>query len=359
MRVSDKMQQTQVLKNINKNRSEISNLQNQAATQKQITKPSDDPIGTAKVLKNRSEMTKLSQFDKNIFLGKSFLDMTESTLAQMGESIQRARELAMQAANDTNSGQPREMIAAEVEQIYDGIIEMGNRRFADKYIFAGFKTMDPPFTREGQYVGDDGQIQVQNHDGQFMPINLVGAQVFLGQDLTYGGNISREQVIPKSVEELQKHKMDLVEADFIKQEIEETEIETRGPASIGRVQRANDHDPVTHKRGVNIFQTVQGLEAALKTNDKTGIQQSLDGLDQALNQINLARAEVGGRTNQLTATSEGIQRSIVDVKSYNSQIEDADAFQVMTDINKNNQILEATLATSGKMVSQTLLDFLK
>lgn len=359
MRVSDKMQQAQVLNNLNKNRSELSTLQNQASTQKRITKPSDDPTGASRVLQNRTESQNLTQFDRNVVLGKAFLDTAEVALSQMSEVIIRAKELALQAASDTNSGIPREMMASEVEQMYNAVVEMSNRRFGDRYIFGGYKTTQAPFTKEGKYLGDDGQIQIQTLAGQYLPINLIGSQVFLGQDLSYGGNISREQVIPQTVEDLQKLKIDQIEAEFRKEEAEEHELETRGPANVGSVQRIGERDPVTNARGVDIFQTITGLEAALRTNDKVSIQESLDALDQALNQVNLARAEVGGRTNQLIATTDSIQRGIVDNKAYNSQVEDADAFQVMTEINKSNQTLEATLATSSKFLSQSLLDFLK
>lgn len=359
MRVSDKMQQHQLLNNLNKNRSELSNLQNQASSLKRVTKPSDDPTGVSRIMQNRTDSNNMTQFDKNIFLGRSFLETTETTLAQMSDVIVRAKELALQAANDTNQGIPREMIASEVEQLYNSVVEMGNRRFGERFIFAGHKTTEPPFTKDGKYSGDNGQIQIQTLDGQFMPMNLVGSQVFLGEDLSYGGNVSREQNIPKSVEELQKFKIDQIEAEFQKEEAQVHQLETRGPANVGSVQRINERDPVTEARGVNIFQTVMGLEAALRTDDKLGIQQSLDALDLAMNQVNLARAEVGGRINQLNATSESIQRGIVDNKAYNSQIEDADVFQVMTEIQRSNQTLEATLSTSQKFMSQSLLDFLR
>jgi flagellar hook-associated protein 3 FlgL len=104
---------------------------------------------------------------------------------------------------------------------------------------------------------------------------------------------------------------------------------------------------------------MRGLEIALKTNDKEGIQQALEPLDQALNQVSLARAEVGGRVNQLNATSEGIQKTLVENKIQNSQLEEADLFQVMTDLNKADASLKGSLETSHKLLSMSLLDFLR
>lgn len=359
MRVSDKMNQNQFLTNVQKNRTELSSLQNQAATMKRINKPSDDPIGAAKALQNRTENKNLEQFDRNILFARSFLENSEATLSQLGEAVVRAKELAMQGASDTNGGVPRQMISEEVSQIYNSVVEMSNRRFGERYIFGGYQTTEAPFTRAGEFRGDNGQIQIQNHKGQFLPMNLSGAQIFLGEDLGYEGAIKRQWEVPKTVEELQDYKIAEVQKE-IEQDVNRQDLlELRGPASVGRVQRLSETDPVNGAAGANIFALITTLEAGLRTNDKTAIQSVLEPLDQALNQINLARAEVGGRLNQMNATSDSIQKNIVENKAQNSLIEDADLFKVMTDLNKSDTALKATLETSNKIMNQSLLDFLR
>ena len=61
MRVADKMNHSQVVGNLQKNRSELSKFQNQAALQKRITKPSDDPLGAARILEARTELQGFEQ----------------------------------------------------------------------------------------------------------------------------------------------------------------------------------------------------------------------------------------------------------------------------------------------------------
>ncbi len=359
MRVTDKMTQGQVLSNIQKNRTELSQLQNQAATMKRVTKPSDDPIAASKILVNRTENKNLEQYEKNIFFAKNFLETTESTLAQLGEAVVRAKELAVQAASDTNGGLPREMLSTEVGQIYDSVIEISNRRLGERYIFGGHKTLSAPFNRAGDYAGDDGEIKIENQKGSFVPLNLTGDRIFHGRGIGQDGTLKTPQDPPLSVEELQQHKLAEADREFQNELQEENKLETRGPASVGRVQRLGTQDPVTGGEGVNIFSLIGGLEVAMKTNDKYAIQDALEPLDQALNQINMARAEIGGRVNQLNTSSDGIQRSIIDNKSTNSQLEDADLFQVMTDLNRSDAALKGSLATSQKLMSMSLLDFLR
>jgi flagellar hook-associated protein 3 FlgL len=366
MRISDKMNQNQFLKNIQKNRSEIADLQNQAATMKRISKPSDDPIGAAKILENRTENKNLDQFDRNILFAKTFLESTESTLAQLGDVLVRTKELALQGASDTNGGLPRTMIAEEVSQIYSSVVEMSNRRLGDRYLFGGHKTLETPFTQDGDFLGDNGEIQIQNQKGQFLPMNISGAQIFLGKDLAYDGSLKRNWNVPKTVDELRDYKFDQGEKDLQNElnNLEPSQVDVRGPASLGRIQRIDElaGDEQADSRiesGVNIFSLVSTLESALRTNDKTSIQSVLEPLDKALNQINLGRAEIGGRLSQMISTSDGIQKTIIDNKSQNSLIEDADLFKVMTDLSKSDAALKATLETSNKVMNQSLLDFLR
>lgn len=362
MRVSDKMNQSQLLNNIQKSRSNIQTLQNQAATMKKVSKPSDDPIGAAKILENRTELKNFNQFEKDIEHARTFLETTESTLSQMNEALVRVKELALQGASDTNGGLPREMIAEEISQISNSILEMSNRTSGERYLFGGYKTEGAPFAKDGAYRGDAALVQIQNHRDQFIPMNLPGSQVFMGEGLGFSQTVKRDWEVPKTLEDLQAFKLNNIEKQFQKEEEQQNMLETRGPASIGfgeRLQTDPDADPVTGQKGVQIFSLVTGLEAALRTNDKQGIQDALEPLDMALNQINMARAEVGGRVSQMNATQEGLQKQIVDNKTQNSVIEDADAFETMSNLSKSDSTLKGVLETSSKIGQLSLLDFLR
>jgi len=366
MRITDKMSQNQVLKNIQKNRSELAQLQNQAATGKKIATPSDDPSSATKILSNRTDLKTAEQLEKNIFSAKMFLDTTESTLAQMGEALIRAKELVIQAASDTVGESQRSMIGSEIGQIYNAVLEMSNRRQGERFLFGGFKTEAAPFNKEGEYRGDDGEIKIQNQQGNFIAMNLTGDRVFLGRGIGQDDYTRQPENRPLDVDQLQQYKISEDERELDNNQKLADRIEARGPASVGRVQGlgstnpvTGELDPVVDNDGVNIFSLISGLDAALKTNDKITIQGALEPLDQALDQINLVRAEIGGRVNQLNAAADAIQKSVVDTKSLNSQLEDADLFQTMSELSKSDTALKGTLETSSRVLSRSLLDFLR
>ena len=111
--------------------------------------------------------------------------------------------------------------------------------------------------------------------------------------------------------------------------------------------------------GMSLFKVLKELEISLRTNDKSGIQDSLDTLDQALQQVVLTRAQVGSRGTILDQIMQTLEKSKVDNQASISALEDADIFATISDINKTESTLQATLQTAGKMIQPSLMDFLK
>lgn len=360
MRIADKMQFNQIHQNVQKNRSEMADLQNQAATQKRINKPSDDPLASARVLAARTEERGNQQFVKNINQARSFLEFSDQSLSELSEILVRAKELAVGQASDAGaSEQTRRITALEIEQIHNQAVQIGNRKLGDRYIFGGYKTQSQPFSLGGDYAGDDGDIKVQIHKDSFVAMNVPGSKVFLGKGLSGDGILRAQTATPKTAEEIRQQRVEEQEIREIQRERDHHALHTRGPASIGKPGRSGARDPVTDDSGINLFQVLKGLEVSLRTNDKDGIQDVLETLDQAINQVILARSEVGSRVMSVNSTLDSLQKAIVDNRGVASQLEDADVFQVVSDINKTDSTLRATLETSGKLVQPTLLDFLR
>jgi flagellar hook-associated protein 3 FlgL len=360
MRIADKMQFNQVQQNTTKNRNEMYDLQNQAASQKRINKPSDDPLATTRVLGQRTEQRGNTQFVKNINNAKSFLEFTDQSLGELGDILVRAKELAIAQANDAGaSEETRQVSGLEVNQILSQAIQIGNRKLGERAIFGGYKTQDTPFDQSGNYKGDDGEMKIQTHKDAFITMNLPGSKVFLGKGVSGDGSERSHLDSPKTVEDLNEVLSEEQKLHQINQQKEDDFVQMRGPASTGKPGQISKKDPITHQSGVNIFQVLEGLEVSMRTNDKEGIQSSLDSLDQAISQVVLSRSEVGSRIMAVNSTTESLQKAIVDNKILASQLEDADVYQVVSDINKTDSALKATLEVSPKLIQTSLLDFIK
>ena len=345
MRVADKMQFEQVKTNIGKNRSQMADLQNQAATQKRVNKPSDDPMAVTRVLSTRVDLQGNKQFTASLGLAKGFLEMTDQSLSELGEILVRTKELALSQANDGSASKDsRRAVAMEMEQLHNEIVAIGNRKIGDRFIFAGYNTQAAPFDSEGHYTGDKGQMMIHVDKESFVPMNIPGSQVFLGSGVSNDGMIKSPPQQLKTIEEFEHQRQQT-------QDMERAEM--RGPASINATTQEESES------GINLFHLMKGLGIALSVNDKEGVQDSLETLDAALQQVVLTRAQVGARSNVIDNFATSMEKQKLENKISISSLEDADVYATVSDINKAQATLQATLETSGKMIQPSLMQFLR
>jgi flagellin len=84
-----------------------------------------------------------------------------------------------------------------------------------------------------------------------------------------------------------------------------------------------------------------GLDS-LDISSKDGAQSALEGIDEALTQVNGYRATLGALQNRLTTTTENIESSVENLSAANSRIRDADIAESSAELTKNNILLNAT-----------------
>lgn len=82
-----------------------------------INKAADDSAGLAISNKMRTQIRALDQAERNAADGDSVIQTAEGALIELTSILQRVRELAVEAANDTYTLDDREAIQAEVDQM--------------------------------------------------------------------------------------------------------------------------------------------------------------------------------------------------------------------------------------------------
>ncbi|MES2856685.1 MAG: flagellar hook-associated protein FlgL [Bdellovibrionota bacterium] len=371
MRIADKMAFEQVKSSIGKNRTDMAELQNQAATQKRLTKPSDDPLSATRILQARTEINTGAQFIKSINQAKTFLEYSDQSLAELSEVLVRAKELAISQSNDASADEStRRVTATEVQQLFSQAVQVGNRKIGDRFLFGGFKTTRPPFDPNGNYRGDSGEIKISIDKEASVAMNVPGDRVFLGRSVQ-APRSAGPQTAPGTPPGTPQQKSNGSSAD--------EPVILRGPAGeklpvveqdeFGAMKvdnPENEEIPVAtnlgeswNTQGISVFKVLSDLETALRVNDKATIQESMDSLDEAISQVVISRSQLGARSNTLNSSVENLTKGQVETKSMASQLEDADTFELVSDINKTESTLKASLATSGKLIQPSLLDFLR
>jgi len=152
MRVTFASVNRNVQRNLTGRYSDMVKLQEQLATGKRLRKPSDDPIDVANDIKLRSKQTQLKQYKRNIEDGLASMGIASSAMSSMNDILHRMKELAIQAANDTNTASDRQYIQKEVDQLFRQMMSLVNTQFKGDYIFNGTQTKIPPYSEDSSGV---------------------------------------------------------------------------------------------------------------------------------------------------------------------------------------------------------------
>jgi flagellin len=87
---------------------------------------SDDPAGQALASRMTSQLTGMSQAMRSINDATSMLQVADSTLSTITDSLQRLRELAVASGNGSYTDRDRNTLQAEADQILSHITQTGN-----------------------------------------------------------------------------------------------------------------------------------------------------------------------------------------------------------------------------------------
>jgi flagellar hook-associated protein 3 FlgL len=169
-------------RSIEQSQRKLLDLSNQISTNKRVIDASDDPLGKAKILNYRESLSALDQYPRNLSTARTWLSSTDSALQDVVDTIQSAKTLALQQATGSASAQSRLAVVDEVEGFIRSLIQVGNTRVGNQYIFGGTSTQIKPFNDDGSYNGNSGIISAEIGQGIYEKYNLPGSS-FLTMDL--------------------------------------------------------------------------------------------------------------------------------------------------------------------------------
>lgn len=324
MRVTQNTSFDQVRDTMQKSKGRMEKLQMQGSTLKKLNTPSDDPVGSAKVLETRTDKVNIEQFQTNAKLAETFLNHTDHAISELSDIVVRAKEIALsQASGASANNDTRLGIAEEVQQLYQQAIVAGNRRIGDRFIFGGYKTDRPPLDSEGRFQGDRGQMMVEVARDAFVSMNVPGVEVFNTQP---------------------QHSYD----------DRQIELKTTGrdPASLEDPQGGRPPN-------INLFDEIDALRIALLSGDIERIRGSLESFDQLHAGLVAARSRIGSRMQGLASVGQSQERHAITNAQLTQHLEDADLTQVMSNLAKEESVFKSVLASGQKLIQPTLLDFLR
>lgn len=296
MRLSDRVITDTIRSNLATNVARLNEIERQVSSGKRLNAPSDDPAAAASALRGQNELALNQQYTRTADTAKMHLSTADAAFSGLDDVLQRARELTVQAGNGSLGPEELQPIAAELNQLIQHTVQLGNTTLNGTYIFAGTKTQTVPFTMNGgstptsvTYNGNSAAITQNVSDATPMQVNVPGDQVF---------------------------------------------------------------SPV-------INALIQVRDALSNNDPQTATQSGLPAIDAAMNTLLGVRGTFGARENSIDATETQLGTEQVALQTQQSSLEDIDITDAIVKLNASQNAYQASLGAAAKAIQPTLLDFLK
>ncbi len=192
MRISTSLIHQQATAQLSKLGTETALSQQRIASGQKLLKPSDDPIAAARILELNQDLAQRAQYLRNTEVAQPGLQSQDAVISQVVDSLQRVRELTLQAGGGGLTPQDRTFIAQELQARLEEMQSLLNSKGVDgNYMFAGFEGDRQPFADIGgqlAYVGDQGEKRIQIDSQATAALGVNGFRLF--------ENVSAAEVVP-------------------------------------------------------------------------------------------------------------------------------------------------------------------
>lgn len=303
---------------------QLEELRTIGATGKKLNRPSDDPAAIRPVLNTRKQ---ISNVERNLeTMGKSLdtMQATDGHLEHVENIMQRAKEIMTNAINGSLSDADRTVLADELVNLRKELLDAANGTVDGKYLFAGYEEDTIPFVENPSYTaagylandsstwpylyqGDENATTLEITSGERITVNLTGNDLFFGTT-------------------------------------------TWDPA----VSTNNSTEPGRY----DLFLEMTQAEEAIRANDQSLMQTSMDDLDGAAEQNRRLRSQLGNRASRVETATDYQQGVLVDLKQILSRYEDADAIESFNAIVQQETAFQAALSVTAKVSEMSILDFI-
>ena len=273
-------------------------VQTQIATGKRIQTASDDPGAYLRLQGIKQQTADDNAWAANIGMAQDLLAQTDTTLDSVESQLQRALELATQAANGTLSDTNRNAIAEELSAIRDALFGLANTRDVRGQPLFGGATGEVAFVKAA-----DGTISFA---GTGEP-----SAIPIGDGVSIQGTVT-------------------------------------GPRAFA-------------SGSSDIFAVLGAFTAALEAGGdvKAAGEAALNGINASIETVGVVRASAGARAARLELDTGRLADADEARETARSALEDTDVTKAVTELQKTLTILQATQASFTKLTGLSLFDYLR
>ena len=398
MRVSTAFRYASTVDNLQQRQREMSEAQMQMTNGKRINRPSDDPIGAARAERAYISQQRISSEQRSVDASRNAQVLAESALGQAGDVMQAARETVVAAGNGTYGPGERAAQAAHLQQYRDQLLALANQgNGAGGFLFGGQGATVIPFldTAAGmQAAATGGQTQLSSTEQ--LPVTVDGRAIWLGLASGNGvfvtgaaagntgsgwvdaGSVSNPAALTGARYQVEfagsgatssytVHKDGLATAQAGVPYVPGRLLSIDGMAVHikGQPQAGDQFSIDPSAPDLDSFGALDRAIAVLKDPRATAghigqaVNSGLRDIDAVMGHLQAARAEAGSMLTRLDLIDNRNQDRTLWAKSVQSNAEDLDMVQAVSDFQNKQTSYQAALQSYASVQRLSLFDYIK
>lgn len=361
-----------VFRDLNRTVERMLKTQTDLTTSVRIHRPSDDPGGTARLLSLKSYVNRTERYQKNVEDGVHWIIATESALNDVIDAITETDSVLMQASNDTLGETERRILAGQMQDMLQHMVNLANQKLADRYLFGGTNNDTAPFTISDEIEDEtftavhDTAVALQNvgiRSGSVTVTTTDGLTEFT-EGVDYTIDYDNGEITVLGSGSMADGTDYLIDYDT-----EKLSSVTVNPEGVdGALMRKID-EGVSIQINVTassiftdsggLIDVIQQAIVALHRNDKDSISNIRSQLDDCLNRTTSVQGEVGSKIGRLELQREKLVMNQLNLEELISAIEDTDVAGAILKLQKDQYVYQAALQTGADLIQMSLLDYIK
>lgn len=340
-RITNSMMTSKFLSNMKRNLNNMSTLQNQLASGKEILRTSQNPFAATRNKQLANQISDNEQYNANIKDTSNWLDTTDTALAQAGNVMARIKELMVKAGNGAYSEDEISTIKNEVVEKSKELAQIMNTTFDGAYIFGGTKGTSKPVT-----VDSNGNLAYADKNGNGFG-NPAIPDVSTGNDKTNAesqlSTSLKTEISQGVVVEYNKTATDIFE--FTDTKLGDINVMNEISTLISNLGKMSDKTGAT---------TDAEKEAALNYVNGEGLAK----MDSIVQNLLANRAQVGTMQNRMESAMETNEDQNYNMTDILSSSEDIDFTEKTMEYAVMQTVYTASLQTSSKVLMNTIMDYI-
>ena len=387
---------------LSQKQADLSRTQQQISSGSRLLVPSDDPVAASNALTTQQSIALAEQYARTQTAAQSALGLTESTLGQVGDSLQDIRTLAIQAGNGTLNAADRRTMAVDLRGRIDALMGLANSRDgAGGFLFSGYQDTVPPFVRTGAavvYQGDEGTRALQVSAHRTMETGASGASIFAGAHAGNGaftvdvpagnagsgiadaGRVINPSAVTGHAYQVQFHgapgamTFDVVDSTTSASVVTGASYTDGMSISFDGLQFTmsgmpanNDSVSVAPSARQSVFKTLDDLAAALEASASGTLSNAafqsrmlagIAGIDQASDQVLGARTAAGSRLAELDALGTQVAGQKLTYQAELAKLTGLDYNEAISSLTQQTTSLQAAQQTYLRVTGLSLFNYL-